>query len=58
MHAPIITDISNNIVSQAYNELNNDLKWCSCFMMFSGSGNTVCRVAMWMGGLQHQQLQK
>lgn len=38
MHAPTITGISNNTVSQAYHELNNDLKWCSCFMMFSGSG--------------------
>lgn len=41
MYAPIFTDISNNIIRQAYNELNNAIKWCSYLMMFSDSGNTL-----------------
>lgn len=45
MHALIIIiDISNNIVSQTYNEPNSVLEWYSYFTKSSGPSNAVCRV--------------
>lgn len=54
----VVMNIANIIVTQTYNKLNNVLKWCPYFMMSLGHGNKRCRVAMWLGGLQHQQLQR